>query len=95
MRFKPQRARRYCRVDFGVSPPGGFIAAAMDCAMMSATQWHRILITDLAAKRPALREPEVMRGRVRNLTAFSKHVNKREGTQRPSAALASDAAATI
>jgi hypothetical protein len=41
-------------------PPSDFITAAMDFAMMSPTQWDRVLIADLAAKRLRLRKSQMV-----------------------------------
>ena len=48
MCFKPKDARRRARIDTGTLPPRGFIAAAMDLAMMAPTEWDGELIADLA-----------------------------------------------
>ena len=51
MGLQPQRASGDGRIDTGLIPPGGFIAAAMDLAMMSPAERNRELIADLAAER--------------------------------------------
>jgi hypothetical protein len=53
MCFKPKDASRRAWIDTGPLPPGCFISAAMDFAMMSATKRNRELVADLAAERPA------------------------------------------
>ena len=40
------------RIDAGLVPPGSFILAVMDFAMVPATEWNSELIADLASKRP-------------------------------------------
>ena len=57
---QPQRAGVHSRIDTGLDPPGGFIAAAMDLAMMAAAQRHGEFVADLAAERPVLRKAKVM-----------------------------------
>ena len=51
MRLQPQRASGNGRLHAGLLPPGRFPAAAMDLAMMAATERHGELITGLAAER--------------------------------------------
>ena len=60
MRLEPQRPRGDSRIDPGFTPPCGFIAAAVNLAMVAAAQRDGELIADLAAERAALREPQVM-----------------------------------
>jgi len=60
MGFEPKRAGRNGRINPGLAPPCGFIAAAMDLAMMASTQGDSELIADLASKRPVLREVQMM-----------------------------------
>jgi hypothetical protein len=50
MCFKPKDARRRAWVDTGPLPPRGFIAAAMDFAMVAPTEWYSELIANLAAE---------------------------------------------
>jgi hypothetical protein len=49
MRLKPQCAGSDGRINAGIFPPCGFIAAAMGFAMVAPAQRHGELITDLAA----------------------------------------------
>jgi hypothetical protein len=60
MRVQPQRAGTDGRINPGVPPPRGFIAAVMDLAMVASTQGDGKLITDLSTECPALGESEVM-----------------------------------
>jgi len=60
MAFEPQRASRHRRVYASLPPPCGFIATAMDLAMVSSTQWDDELIADLASERPVLSEAQMM-----------------------------------
>src|SRR5665213_1143228 len=60
MGVEPQLARCGRRIDLELAPPCGFIPAAMDFAMVSATQRDGELVADLASKRPALRKAEMM-----------------------------------
>jgi len=48
MGFKPKDASRRARIDAGLLPPCGFVAAAMHLAMMAPTEWNSELIADLA-----------------------------------------------
>ena len=48
------------RINPGIPPPCDFIAAAVNFAMVSPTQWDRDLIAHLAPERRALRGPQVM-----------------------------------
>ena len=57
MGFKPERACNRNWIYSHLPPPRVFIAAAMDLAMVHATQRHRELVADLAAERMRLREP--------------------------------------
>jgi len=60
MGVEPQLARCDGWIDVQFTPPGGFIPAAVQFAMMAATQRHRELITDFAAKGHRLGETQVM-----------------------------------
>jgi hypothetical protein len=60
MRFEPQRAGRNGGIYSNLPPPSGFNAGAMHLAMVPSTQGHGELIAYFAAKRPALREAQVM-----------------------------------
>lgn len=57
----PKRPRCWCRIDSGFLPPRGFIAAAMDFAMMAAAQWYTELVTDFVSQCSTLREAQMMR----------------------------------
>jgi hypothetical protein len=61
MAFQPERAGNRCRINAKPFPPGSFIAVTMDLAVMAATKWDCIFVTDLAAQRAALSEAEVVR----------------------------------
>ena len=60
MRLQPQCSSGDRRIDAQFFPPRGFIAAAMDLAMMTSAQRDSELIADLAPESSALREAEVM-----------------------------------
>ncbi len=60
MRFKPECAGRDRRIDSYVPPPRDFIAAVMDLAMVSATQWNGELIADFTAESATLCKSEVV-----------------------------------
>ena len=60
MAFEPKRPRRSGRIGAGISPPGSFIAAAVDLAMVPAAQRNNEFIADLPAERPALRKAKMM-----------------------------------
>jgi hypothetical protein len=49
MRLQPQRTGSDGRINAGIFPQCGFIATAMDLAMMAPAQRHGELIADLAA----------------------------------------------
>ena len=60
VRLQPECARRHRWVDTDLCPPRRFIAAAVNLAMMAATQGHCELIADLAAHGPALGKAQMM-----------------------------------
>ena len=60
MRAKPQDARDNPRINLSLSPPCGFIAAAVNLAMVPPTQRHRELVTDLAPESRRLREAQMV-----------------------------------
>ncbi|MFZ0151464.1 MAG: hypothetical protein WAM72_24590 [Xanthobacteraceae bacterium] len=51
MGFQPKGARRDSRIDTGLNPPSGFIAAAMHFAVMSPSKRNGKLVADLATER--------------------------------------------
>ena len=57
---QPQRSSSDRRIDPGHLPPCGFIAMAVNLAMVSSAQRDGELVADLAAERPALREAQMM-----------------------------------
>ena len=61
MRLQPKRASGHGWIDASLSPPCGFIAAAVNLAMMSSTQRHGELIAHLAAECAVLGEAQMMR----------------------------------
>ena len=63
MCLEPQRAGRNGRIYPYLPPPRGFIAAAMDLAMVPSTQGDGELIADLASESPGLGEAQMMRVR--------------------------------
>ena len=60
VRLQPERAGSDSRINAGIFPPCGFIATAMDLAMMAAAQRHGELIADLATECAVLREAQMM-----------------------------------
>jgi hypothetical protein len=64
-RLRPEGRRNQVRVDPEPAPPCGFIAAAVDLAMVNSAERHRELVAHFAAERPRLREPEMMGSRSR------------------------------
>src|SRR5580658_6051783 len=60
MGLEPQHPGCNGWIDAGVSPPSGFLATAVDLAMVSAAQRDGELIADLAPQRPALGKSQVM-----------------------------------
>ena len=61
------RARLTVGLDSNFFPPRGFVATAMNLAMMTAAQWDSEFIAHFAAERWALREAKVVG--VRRLSA--------------------------
>jgi hypothetical protein len=51
MGFTPERTGNRERIYSGVLPPGSFIAAAMDLAVVGATQRHRKFVAHLTTER--------------------------------------------
>ena len=60
MRLQPQAPGGDGRINASIFPPCGFIATAMDLAMMASAQRHRELIADLTAECAVLREAQMM-----------------------------------
>jgi hypothetical protein len=54
MGFEPERAGCGGRINVRALPPRGFVAAAMNFAMMAAAERHGKFVAHLAAKRPVL-----------------------------------------
>ena len=60
MRLCPKFPRGTDRIDaFGV-PPAGFVAGAVQFAMMPPAQWHGKFVADLEAKTSGLRKPQMV-----------------------------------
>ena len=59
-RAEPQDAGDNSRINLSLSPPCGFIAAAVNLAMVPPTQRHRELVTDLAPESRRLREAQMV-----------------------------------
>lgn len=60
MRLQPQYPGLHERIDSGFGPPCGFIAMAMQFAMMSSAKRDRKLVAGFAAKRSALGKSQMM-----------------------------------
>jgi hypothetical protein len=60
MRLEPQFPRLDHRIHSHLQPPNGFVAAAMNIAMVPTAQWHREFVAHLAAERWALCEAHVV-----------------------------------
>jgi hypothetical protein len=60
MRANPQDAGDNSRINLSLSPPCGFIAAAVNFAMVPPTQRHRELVTNLAPESRRLRKAQVV-----------------------------------
>ena len=60
MGFEPERPSGDSRIVPGFSPPRGFIATAVELAMVTAAKWDRKLVAHLAPKRARLGESEVV-----------------------------------
>ncbi len=61
MCLQPQRAGTDARVDTRLSPPGGFITAAMNFAVMPWAKGNGELIANLPAESRRLSKSEMMR----------------------------------
>src|SRR5262249_58526527 len=59
----PELARHLDRVDAGSLPPRSLIAGPVKRAVMGTAQGNSKFVTSLAAKRPRLHVPQVMRVR--------------------------------
>ena len=59
MGLKPKRASGDERIDTGLTPPCGFIAAAMNLAMMYPAQRHGELVANLASERAGRGESQM------------------------------------
>jgi len=70
MRRQPKSAGAEHGIDTSLNPPCGFVAAAMDLAMVASTQGNSEFIADLASKRLQLREAEMVS--VRGLAATNQ-----------------------
>ena len=60
MGFEPKLAGGDGRIDPGFAPPSGLITMTMKLAVMTTTERHGELVTDLAAERPVLGKAQVM-----------------------------------
>ena len=60
MRLKPQGSCSNDRLNGHLPPPDGFVAIAVQLAMMAPAQRYRELVADLAPERPALGKAEMM-----------------------------------
>ena len=69
-RLRPEGRGNEVRVDTEPAPPCGFIAAAVDLAMVNSAERHRELVAHFAAERPRLRRAKMMG--IRGLTAADK-----------------------
>jgi len=59
-RLQPQYPCGYGRINAALPPPRGFVAAAVNLAMMSAAEWHSELVTGLSPQCATLREAKVV-----------------------------------
>jgi hypothetical protein len=57
----PKLARHANRVDACCGPPAGFVAGAVQLAMMSTAERYGELVADFEPERSGLRKPQVMR----------------------------------
>lgn len=60
MSLQPKRTSYGAWINADILPPGRLVTAAVDLAMVPATQWDGELIADLAAQRAALGKTQVM-----------------------------------
>ena len=68
--MRPQSCGNEMRVDTNPVPPCGFVAAAVDLAMVNTAERHRELVAHFATERPRLRRSKMMG--IRGLTATDK-----------------------
>ena len=61
MSFDPKRAGCRGGVNASLLPPCGFVAVAVEFAVVAATKRHSELVADLARQRPALGKAQVVR----------------------------------
>ena len=61
MCLQPKHASRRARIDTGLLPPRGFVAAAVDFTMVPSAKRNGELIADLTAKGRRLCKTEMMR----------------------------------
>src|SRR6516165_12556693 len=61
MGLQPKHASRSGRIDTGLVPPNGFVAAAMNFAVMSSAKGNRKLIAYLPTEGRRLCKTEMMR----------------------------------
>jgi len=60
MSLQPKATRYGAWINADVSPPRDLVAAAVDLAVVAATQWDSEFIADLAPQRAALGKAQVM-----------------------------------
>lgn len=60
MCLQPKGASHCGRINTDLLPPGGFIAEAMDFAVVAATERDRKFITDFAAECRGLRKAQMV-----------------------------------
>jgi len=79
MARQPQRPRANRRIDADFLPPCGFIAAAVECAMVTAAERNSEFIANLAAKCLALHKAQMMC--IRRPPAAGRRLGKDVGRQ--------------
>jgi hypothetical protein len=77
MSLEPKRARHRERIDASISPPCGFVAAAMNFAMVAAAQWDGEFVARSARYSAALCETEMMRVRRPSTTYEARFLDNR------------------
>ena len=60
MCFEPKRTRGCSRIDLDIAPPCGFIAMTVNFSVMAPAQGHGEFVADLAPKRLALGEAQMV-----------------------------------
>ena len=77
----PKPIGDFQRVDVKVLPPGDFVAALMELAVMAATQWDGELVADFEAQGSRLGKPQMV-GIARLASAYQARLRSNEPQMR-------------